>query len=431
MRTCFTVITRAIATIFAVFFVITSILAILLITIDRQMLKASLFKDALAEQQIYERLPAILGKTITSTVSFNPCAGNPLACEDISPELKTCFQQGVGDERYITIAGGNDQPTGAEQGQIQACVDLYGVPDQTVTLDIPGGQGGMPPFMRNLSASDWETLIKLSLPPQELQSMVEEMLNQLFAYLNSEINTVMIPIIQIRERLSGPKGTELIEQLLHAQPNCTDEELARINVGLGSGETIFCNPPDDETLSMMLPDFQEQLDSIIMEMPDDATLIKPPAPGSPIPGSGPFGADPIASIRTIRLIMRLSPLLPLAFLLLVTLFAVRSIKSWMRWWGIPIFVSGMLALGLGISTLTVFTSAWSMFVVPRIPPYLPADITGIGQELLGSIIRSISGGIILQAIILVGFGLAAWIGSTFLKTKNQPVVPVPPPAPVS
>ena len=279
MRTCFTVIARVIATIFAVFFVITSILAILLTTIDRQMLNASLYKEALEEQQFYERLPAILGKTITSTVSFDPCAGNPLACEDISPELKTCFQQAVGDERYITIAGGNDQPTGAEQGQIQACVDQYGLPDKTVNLGGPGGQGGMPPFIGNLSSSDWETLIKLILPPQELQSMVEGALDQFFSYLNGKTNTVKLPMIQIREHLSGPKGTEFIKQLLHAQPDCTAEELARINVGLGSGETIFCNPPDDETLSRMLPDFQEQLDSVIMDMPDEAILIKPPAAG--------------------------------------------------------------------------------------------------------------------------------------------------------
>jgi hypothetical protein len=119
----------------------------------------------------------------------------------------------------------------------------------------------------------------------------------------------------------------------------------------------------------------------------------------------------------------------LFFLLLVTLFAVRSFKSWMRWWGIPIFISGTIALGLGISALLALNVAWTMYIVPRIPPFIPADMAGIGHELVRSIAHTISKWIVLQAIILLAVGLAAWIGSSFIKTKKEPVVPVTPPTP--
>jgi len=84
---------------------------------------------------------------------------------------------------------------------------------------------------------------------------------------------------------------------------------------------------------------------------------------------------------------------------------------------------------LGISALPALNTAWTMDIVPRIPPFIPADIAGIGLELVRSIVYTITEGIVLWAIILLAFGLAAWIGSSFIKTKNEPDVPVTPPTP--
>ena len=61
MRQFLTVIARLIATLFAILFVFTTILALLLTTFDRLMFNSTLFKKALAEQNIYQRLPEIVG----------------------------------------------------------------------------------------------------------------------------------------------------------------------------------------------------------------------------------------------------------------------------------------------------------------------------------------------------------------------------------
>ncbi|HEX7540944.1 MAG TPA: hypothetical protein VF352_02340, partial [Anaerolineales bacterium] len=127
--------------------------------------------------------------------------------------------------------------------------------------------------------------------------------------------------------------------------------------------------------------------------------------------------------------MRLSPLVPLVFLLLVTLFAVRSPKSWLRWWGIPFFISGIIALGLEIFALPALNIAWAKYLVPRIPPYIPPDIADIGQKLVRSIVHTLTEGIVLWALILLALGLAVWIGSYFIKTKHEPDVPVTQPTP--
>jgi len=64
-------IARFIAAIFAVLFVITTILAILSTTIDRRMLKSNLYKNALAEQNFHERFPSTFGRILSSIIEHN------------------------------------------------------------------------------------------------------------------------------------------------------------------------------------------------------------------------------------------------------------------------------------------------------------------------------------------------------------------------
>jgi hypothetical protein len=417
MRKIISWIARFLAGIFALLFVITTILALLLTIINRQLFASALYKSALAETMIYERLPALLGRTLTESISYNPCAGNPVACEDNSPELKACYEQVLGNERYNSLAAGKDKPTESEKTKIQGCVDQYGSPEKTVTLGGSDGQSGMPPFMKNLSLSDWEALVNLILPPKEMQIMVEGGLDRLFSYLNGETNAVRLSMTTVKEHLAGQSGIQLIKLFLDGQPACTESELSKINQGLVNGESIYCKPPDNATLLLMLPDLQKQLDQAEKSIPDEVVLIKPPS-SDMNPASGPFGSDPMSTIRTLRLILQLSLLVPLLFLSLITIFAVRSFKGWMRWWGIPFFFSGIIALALGFFAQPAMNWFWIMYIVPRTPPYFPADITSLGLELIHALVHIITDRIYFWSTILIVFGLAAWIGSALIKPKR-------------
>ena len=480
MRKFFSVIARLIATIFSIFFVITLILALLLTTLDRLIFNSTLYKNALAGQNIYERLPEIVGMALTSSYLSDPCAQNQLACniDGASLELQTCLTAALGPDEYEAIGSGLRSPTETELLLAQPCLDQYGShqtasafqPGETLPQASPdvqacvkqaigeqpytelfdnqrlptdtenqlispcleqsgtGGAGGMPSFMQNITAAGWQAILTIILPPDDLQSMTDSTLDQMFAYLNGETDSVTVPLGNLKERLAGSAGTDLILQLINTQPPCSVEMLAQIVSGTSNGGMLLCKPPED-VLPLEVSLLEGQLTSVASKLPDEATIIKPPAPGSLPSGTGPLGADPITALRTLRLIMRLSPLLPLAFLLLVTVFAVRSLKSWLRWWGIPIFVSGTIALGLGISTMPAINAAWTVFIIPRIPPFIPADIAGIGQELVRFFVHTISVNIVIQAIILLVLGLAAWIGSAFIKIKAEPDVPVTPPTP--
>jgi hypothetical protein len=431
MRKFFTVVARVFAGIFALFFVITTILALLLTDINGQIFNAKLYKNTLVEQNLYGRLPEIVGVAITSTTLSDPCAQNKLACsiDGASPELKSCLTTALGTISYEAIGSGRRIPTAAELHLAQSCLDQFGT-KQAANSQSGTSEGGMPPFLQNLTSADWQAILTILLPADTLKAMTESTLDQMFSYLNGESDTVSVPLDKLKERLLGPIGTDLFQQLLNSQQPCTEQDLAQLIFGTSNGGMVLCKPSEDmlPLVATILPGL---LKTVVPQIPDKAIIIKPPVRGAPYPGTGPFGADPITTLRTVRLVMRLSPLVPLAFLLLVTLFAVRNPKSWMRWWGIPIFVSGMVALGFGISAVPVLNKVWTWLIVPRIPPFIPVDISGIGQELLRSIIHTLSGWIILPAIIMIAVGLAGWIGSYYLRTKNKSTVPVPPSVPPS
>ena len=348
---------------------------------------------------------------------------NPLPTA--SPALQACVKQAIGEQAYNELYNEQRQPTGSENLQMQPCFNQSGT-------GSPNGQGGMPPILQNLKASDWETIIKIIFPPAELQAMTESVIDHFFSYWNGETDKVSLPLVKLKQRLTGQAGIDVIKQLLSVQPPCTQEQLDQITSPSSNkgGGLVLCNPSKND-LNKVMSQVQKQLNTAVSQIPEEVILIKPIPPGTTPANSGPLGNDPAKAIRWVRLTLRLSPLLPLGFLLLVTLFAVRSLKSWMRWWGIPIFFAGMIVLGLGIAAMPALNWAWNTYVIVRIPPFIPTNIADIGRELVRYILHSLTEQIVLQVIILTLIGLVAWIGSSFIKTKADPQAPTIPSAPAS
>ncbi len=477
MRKFFTGVARFIAVLFAILFVVTTVLALILFNLGGQLFNPNLYKNALADLDIYQTLPALVGRILTSSISINPCAENPIVCEDISPELRACYEQTFGEERYITLASGQDQPTEAETQAAQSCLEQYGGGTTTVNeenklqtappevqdcvrqavgetaynelyndqrppteteqqqvqtcfsnagLGDSSGEGGMPSYLKNLTAENWEAIMKILIPPEEMKTMTESVLDDIFAYLNGDIEQVSVSLVALKDRLTGPAGTDLIMEFITSQPPCTEEELAQMTSETGSENMVICNPPDD-MLPFVVTMLHMQLEEVVSELPDEAMVIKPYTPDTSSPGGGPLGDDPLTSIRMVRLILRLTPLLPLVFLLLVTLFGVRSLKDWMRWWGVPFFFAGSITLGLGIAATPALNKVWNQFIEPRIPAFLTTDVAALGRDLIQYIAHDVIERIVFQALILLLLGLAAWIGSYFIKTKNPLEESLPPP----
>src|SRR3990172_12217307 len=120
---------QLLAGVFSLLFVAATVLVLTLISVDRALLNADTYKRALAQQGIYERIPALAAEQLGALETFiaNPCAENPLTCriDGASPELQSCLTAALTEEALVEIGSFKREPTEAELQLAQPCLDLY------------------------------------------------------------------------------------------------------------------------------------------------------------------------------------------------------------------------------------------------------------------------------------------------------------------
>lgn len=261
-------------------------------------------------------------------------------------------------------------------------------------------------MMRGMSQEAWEAFFRSLLPPETLKAMGDEALDSTFAYLNLQSDSAELDLSPIKTSMAGEAGVRAVFSLLSAQPECTLEQIAQITAGAFSGGAFeFCNPPA-ELYPALMPIIQSQLRTTAAAIPDRVTII-----------STPLQNDPRQKLQTVRLFMRLSPILPLAFLLVLTIFAVRSLKSWLSWWGIPFFVTGAIAFLMALVGAPLFGAIFQRILVNRMPAYLPVIFLDRASELASAMLKALLNPLLWQGLLLALLGLGMATGAYFVKSK--------------
>jgi hypothetical protein len=180
-------------------------------------------------------------------------------------------------------------------------------------------------------------------------------------------------------------------------------------MALSAQEIQFCNPPA-ELRSALVPVIEFQMQATAAALPDEIPLIKPR-------GDSAQG-DPRDRLAIIRLFMRLSPLVPIGLLLLVTLLAVRSLKNWLEWWGIPLTVTGFCTMFLAALGGPVVRVMLQQALAGNLPAYLPVSILDFTTDMAGTAAREIMEPVVGQGLILGVVGLIMLLVS-FLRTRSD------------
>ena len=208
-------------------------------------------------------------------------------------------------------------------------------------------------------------------------------------------------------RSTSDQGVQAVFALLETQPDCTLSQLGEMALGLLSEqEMLFCNPPVELT-PLLTPIVQAQLQAATIAIPNQITLARTDETN-----------DPRQKLRNARLFLRLSPLLPLGFLLLLTLFAVNSLKSWLKWWGLPFMGTGVIASLLSLGSAPILGFVIERLLVNRMPTFFPAIFLNYAGELSSAILQALLRPVLWQGLMIALIGTVMTVASYFFQAKQ-------------
>ena len=405
---------KFLAVLLSIVLVLAAVGAITLTVVDRRLLSAATYKSILKQQQIYARLPRVLAEQVVQLANYNPCSADPLRCSAATPEMLACASQTLSADRVALLKSGEAAPTPDELKQLQACVDKF--------ESGAASASGVPAFAKTISASDWETILTGLLPSQTLQATTENVIDQTFNFLNGRQPQVTLDLTAFKQHLTGQPAVDSLLTLVRSQPACTVDQAATLLGEFLAGQpvSLLCRPPE-EILTQITPLIQQQLSQAADAIPNSLVLF-------PSPSTTPAAVTLLVNaMRWGHLGLRLGWDLPLLCLLLISLLVVRDPKGWLRWWGIPLFIAGVLTILLSALSTAAFEQIWVNALAGQIPASISLGTLSLIHDLLRALAQVFLTSISFWGLLLAILAAGMLVGSAFIKSAPRAVEePLPP-----
>jgi hypothetical protein len=335
---------KTLAAICGALFVLAGVPVLLMFNIEQKAFSSATYKQAFENQGLYERMPALVAATLSTTLSQN---------------------------------------------------------------------GTLPPFLKELTAEEWQMTISTLLPPEELRAMTDQTLDSTFDYLNLRSNSVVVSLLTIKARLAGEGGVNVVRDFLRTQPDCTLDQLTQMGLGLLSGNIALCNPPD-EAMSFFAPFIQSQLQAIVAAFPDQIALVPGTESGTP--------NDPRLKLQWVRSGIAFSPFFLFLLLLAIAVFAVRSVRDLLVWWGWPLLITGTLAALIALVGSPLIGGMLQLIIQIYGAAFLPPMLASAIGETASAVASQMLVPVIIQGLVLAVIGLLMVIAGTLLGKRVRTVV---------
>ena len=390
MRTIFALTLKFLALILALFAIFATIVVLLFLSLHRILLDPQSYKQAFTENKVYEQLPGVTAAefTLIRGILVDPCT-----------------------ETVIT----------------GSCLDSLVNSSTTETRKL-GIEGSA--LINGLNQDQWNNLVMYLLTPEDVQKGLEAGVSEVISYFKGETDAAGIPLMELKKQLSSITSDELTVMLLNPQPLCTlDQQAVIMSAALGNAGSapVFCSVTGG-TSEVLLFDLQRRLNSVALELPEQIFLIKPPSPSNPARLQRIIGKDLQATLQKLHTNTRYLPLLPVALMVMVTAFGVRSLRGFLRWWSIPIFIGSLFAFIHGVVIFFLFEQIWLNYVLNDFPPVLASAFGEIIYDVTHSLSRDVSQHLMTQAgiVTLTALGIL-WISDRVPAPPDPSLPPLAPP----
>jgi hypothetical protein len=234
---------------------------------------------------------------------------------------------------------------------------------------------------------------------------------------------------ELKEHLSGEDGVRALAGVLEAQPECTNEDILAMAGVLEGGETpgddfLTCHPPDD-FIEKYTPHIEVIFRRSLEDVPDKINVTEDVF--GDIGGAGEpstlslFGTQvsPFTLIRWVRWVIRMSPLFAWATLLVIAFFGASSFKGLGGWWGVPLFVSGLIAFGIAFLATPVANWVVNRFISDQTVMGISPVLMETGTDLVIQMIRSLFTQARNLALITAGLGIVFFVIATVLGNLGK------------
>ncbi len=280
---------------------------------------------------------------------------------------------------------------------------------------------GLP--VARLSAPEWEQVLRVAIPAEDLQDWIRSGLGTLQKWVREGgefLEEIVIPLGRMQENVLRDPHQTLLRVLTEAQPACRGQE------PLPYPEILIprCRPEGDLTA------FYRDMGKRWQQRPEEVwrQLWRIPLPDH-LPLSDLVDLEVQAQIRQldrsqplywIRLVERfLLPLLILQgaiLLVLVVLLAARNWAEVLRWAGAPLALAGFLTLLLGLALLLSRPELRLAYVLQE---GIPTALRQMLQEAIYLLVAEMWPPLTSQGGILLIVGLALWGGSFLIPGRQE------------
>ena len=207
--------------IFSVLFVVTSTAVLILYGPYRLLFNSSLYKNALSDLDVANKIPPIASNFLPSDITLNPCAD---------------FQENCGNTPAGFI---------------------------------------LPSFSMNLTPVNWQALQEIFLPPDEIQTLMGIAFDRFLLLKQGNVNQISIPIDMVKGNFTGTGGERGLWRFFNSLPLCSAAETAQLSIPNPTSIIVpLCKPPD-ELLNLLIPDLLEQIKPYVNRIPDGMNISMP------------------------------------------------------------------------------------------------------------------------------------------------------------
>lgn len=221
---------------------------------------------------------------------------------------------------------------------------------------------GFPFDLANLSErlddNDWHTITADLIPPTWIGAQIDLVIAVIDGVTKGQFDVVnqQIDLLPLKNSLTGTSNLATVDALLVALPTCTDDEIDTMQQFFGGGDVLMpmCQPPED-LYAAAASRISTWIESIGAQLPETVTLNS-------------LSVEAI-DLQALNLLVNINQqgiallfVCPLAILSLIVLLVVQSLRSFGRWTGSIIMLSGLMVLlsllGLQAITLNSLTANW-------------------------------------------------------------------------